>query len=259
MSAIEGPGVDPAPLPPASLDRVDILIVDDTAAQRMAVETVLTELGEHIVAVDSGREALRHLLDHDVAVILLDVNMPEMDGFETAALIRQRPRTRNVPIIFLTADTDELHAARGYSLGAVDYLFSPFLPEILRTKVKVFVELARMHVQARRHAEERVALATEQAARAAAEANNVRLGVLAEATRVLSRPLESASIAGDLLRAVLPYVADLAGVVSADAARSPAAEGGWRRGAAEGPLGPPRAGAARHRADAAAPPRVGSS
>ena len=124
-------------------------------------------------------------------MILLDVNMPEMDGFETAALIRQRPRTRNVPIIFVTADTDELHAARGYSLGAVDYLFSPFLPEILRTKVRVFVELARMHAQARRHAEERVALATEQAARAAAEATNLRLGVLAEATRVLTRPIES--------------------------------------------------------------------
>src|SRR5881397_1044157 len=208
MSAVEGPDGD----------RVDILVVDDMPGQRMAVESVLAELGENVVAVESGREALRYLLDHDVAVILLDVNMPEMDGFETAALVRQRPRTRNVPIIFLTADTDELHAARGYSLGAVDYLFSPFLPEILRTKVKVFVELARMHAQARRHAEERIALAAEQAARAAAEANNVRLGVLAEATRVLTRPLESASIAGDLLRAVLPYMADLAGVLLLDAA-----------------------------------------
>jgi signal transduction histidine kinase/DNA-binding response OmpR family regulator len=237
----------PEPLLPAARDRVDILIVDDTPAQRMAVESVLTELEENVVAVDSGREALRYLLDHDVAVILLDVNMPEMDGFETAALIRQRPRTRNVPIIFLTADTDELHAARGYSLGAVDYLFSPFLPEILRTKVKVFVELARMHAQARRHAEERIALAAEQAARAAAEANNVRLGVLAEATRVLTRPLESASIGGDLLRAVLPYMADLAGVMSGDVTRSLEAEGVWLRVDAEGRLGPPPAGAAVHR------------
>jgi signal transduction histidine kinase/DNA-binding response OmpR family regulator len=247
MSAVEEPGGGAVPLLPASSDRVDILIVDDTPGQRLAVETVLAELGENTVVVDSGREALRYLLDHDVAVILLDVNMPEMDGFETAALIRQRPRTRNVPIIFLTADTDELHAARGYSLGAVDYLFSPFLAEILRTKVKVFVELARMHAQARRHAEERVALATEQAARAVAEANNVRLGVLAEATRVLTRPLESASIAGDLLRAVLPYMADLAGVVPVDAARSPEAEGVWLRVDAEGRLGPPPAGIATHR------------
>jgi signal transduction histidine kinase/DNA-binding response OmpR family regulator len=247
MSAIEGPGGDPTPLLPASRDRVDILIVDDVSAQRMAVESVLAELGENVVAVDSGREALRYLLDHDVAVILLDVNMPEMDGFETAAMIRQRPRSRNVPIIFVTADTDELHAARGYSLGAVDYLFSPFLPEILRTKVKVFVELARMHAQARRHAEERVVLAAEQAARAAAEANNLRLGVLADATRVLTRPLESASIAGDLLRAVLPYVADLAGVVPADAARSSESEGVWLRVDADGRLGSPPAGIAAHR------------
>ncbi len=247
MSATEASGGSPVPLLPASRERVDILIVDDTAAQRMAVESVLAELGENVVAVDSGREALRHLLDHDVAVILLDVNMPEMDGFETAAMIRQRPRTRNVPIIFLTADTDELHAARGYSLGAVDYLFSPFLPDILRTKVKVFVELARMHAQARRHGEERVALASEQAARAAAEANNLRLGVLAEATRVLTRPLESASIAGDLLRAVLPYVADLAGVIPADAARTSEAEGVWLRVDREGRLGTPPAGIAAHR------------
>jgi CheY-like chemotaxis protein len=160
MSEVEEPSGASAPLLPAAHERVNILIVDDTVAQRMAVETVLTDLDENVVAVDSGREALRYLLDHDVAVILLDVNMPEMDGFETAAMIRQRPRTRNVPIIFVTADTDELHAARGYSLGAVDYLFSPFLPEILRTKVRVFVELARMHAQARRHGEERVALAT---------------------------------------------------------------------------------------------------
>src|SRR5207302_7269105 len=124
-----------------------------------ADESLLCELEEDVDVVDSGREALRYLLQHDVTVILLDVNMQEMDGFETAALIRQRPRTRNVPIIFLTADTDELHAARGYSLGAVDYLFSPFLPEILRTKVKAFVELARMHAQARRHAQVLAALA----------------------------------------------------------------------------------------------------
>jgi CheY-like chemotaxis protein len=203
------------PLPPASPPRVDILVVDDSPAQRMAVETVLVELGENVVAVGSGLEALRHLLDHDVAVILLDVNMPEMDGFETATLIRQRPRTRNTPIIFLTADTDELHAARGYSLGAVDYLFSPFLPEVLRTKVRVFVELARMHAQARRHAEEQVALAAEQAARAAAEESNLRLMVLAEASRVLTQSFESGSIAVDLLRSALPHVADVAGLVPA--------------------------------------------
>jgi signal transduction histidine kinase/DNA-binding response OmpR family regulator len=203
----------PSPSPDPGRERVDILIVDDVPSQRLSIETVLAELDERVVAVDSGREALRYLLDHDVAVILLDVNMPEMDGFETAAMIRQRPRSRSTPIIFLTADTDELHAARGYSLGAVDYLFSPFLPEILRTKVRVFVELARMSAQARRHAEQRVALAAEQAARAAAEDSNRRLQILAEATRVLTQPLERGSIATDLLGTVLPLVADVAGLV----------------------------------------------
>jgi CheY-like chemotaxis protein len=170
-----------------------ILVVDDLPEQRLTIEAALGDLGEPVVSLPSGADALKYLLDHDVAVILLDVNMPEMDGFETATLIRQRPRTRNVPIIFVTADTDELHAARGYSLGAVDYLFSPFLPDILRTKVKVFVELARMHTQAQRHAEERVAMAAEQAARAAAEAANARLEVLAlpRATGSASSPTRS--------------------------------------------------------------------
>jgi signal transduction histidine kinase/DNA-binding response OmpR family regulator len=229
------------PVPPA-VPRVDILVVDDTQAQRLAVETVLADLGENVVAVHSGREALRYLLDHDVAVILLDVNMPEMDGFETATLIRQRSRTRNTPIIFLTADTDELHAARGYSLGAVDYLFSPFMPEILRTKVRVFVELARMHAQVRRHAEERVALAVEQAARTAAEESNRRLMVLAEASRVLAQSLESGSITLDLLRAILPHVADVAGVVPAEGVGPSELTRTWLHVGSDGRLSPPTVG-----------------
>jgi signal transduction histidine kinase/DNA-binding response OmpR family regulator len=229
------------PVPPPR-PRVDILVVDDVPAQRLAIETVLADLGENIVAVDSGRDALRYLLDHDVAVILLDVNMPEMDGFETASLIRQRPRTRSTPIIFLTADTDELHAARGYSLGAVDYLFSPFMPEILRTKVRVFVELARMHAQARRYAEERVALAVEQAARTAAEESNRRLMVLAEASRVLAQSLESGSITLDLLRAILPHVADLAGFVPAEGVDPSELTRMWLHVGADGRLGAPTVG-----------------
>jgi signal transduction histidine kinase/DNA-binding response OmpR family regulator len=228
--------------PVPAVPRVDILVVDDTHAQRLAVETVLADLGENVVAVHSGREALRYLLDHDVAVILLDVNMPEMDGFETATLIRQRSRTRNTPIIFLTADTDELHAARGYSLGAVDYLFSPFMPEILRTKVRVFVELARMHAQARRHAEERVALAVEQAARTAAEESNRRLMVLAEASRVLAQSLESGSITLDLLRAILPHVADVAGVVPVEGVGPSELTRMWLHVGSDGRLSPPTVG-----------------
>ena len=99
---------------------VNILVVDDLGAQRLTIEVALGDLGENIVSVSSGREALKFLLKNDAAVVLLDVNMPGMDGFETAALIRQRPRNAHTPIIFLTADHDAMQVARGYALGAVD-------------------------------------------------------------------------------------------------------------------------------------------
>jgi two-component system, sensor histidine kinase and response regulator len=125
-------------------EAVKILLVDDQADNLLSAGAVLEALGEEVVTADSGREALRHLLDHDFAVIVLDVMMPEMDGFETAALIRERERSRHTPIIFLTAlGRSEEHIRRGYTLGAVDYLTKPFVPEILRTKVGVFVELHR--------------------------------------------------------------------------------------------------------------------
>ena len=101
----------------------------------------------------SGREALRHLLTEEFAVILLDVNMPDMDGFEAAALIRQRSSLQHVPIIFITAYGDEMHMARGYSLGAVDYIHAPVVPEVLRSKVSVFVELCQKTAQVRRQSE----------------------------------------------------------------------------------------------------------
>jgi hypothetical protein len=123
---------------------VKILLVDDQADNLLSAGAVLETLGEEVVKAESGREALRHLLDNDFAVIVLDVMMPEMDGFETAALIRQRERSRHTPIIFLTAlGRSEEHIKQGYVLGAVDYLGKPFVPEILRTKVGVFVELHR--------------------------------------------------------------------------------------------------------------------
>src|SRR3954453_7951448 len=102
--------------------KVNILIVDDKPEKILALEAVLEELGQEIVRAYSGRDALRALLNQDFAVILLDVNMPGMDGFETAQMIRQRPSTRDLPIIFVTAYGDETHVARGYSLGAVDYI-----------------------------------------------------------------------------------------------------------------------------------------
>src|SRR5436305_1358934 len=105
--------------------KVSILLVDDRPEKLLALEAVLEDLGQTIVRAYSGREALRHVLNHEFAVILLDVNMPGMDGFETAQLIRQRKSSQHVPIIFITAMGDEMHAARGYALGAVDYILSP--------------------------------------------------------------------------------------------------------------------------------------
>jgi signal transduction histidine kinase/DNA-binding response OmpR family regulator len=121
--------------------KASILLVDDRPDKLLALEAVLEDLNQKIVLAYSGREALRHVLEEDFAVILLDVNMPGMDGFETASLIRHRSNSRHTPIIFITAFGDEMHAARGYSLGAVDYILAPVLPEVLRTKVAVFVDL----------------------------------------------------------------------------------------------------------------------
>jgi two-component system, sensor histidine kinase and response regulator len=126
------------------VEPVKILLVDDSPENLLSAGAVLEALGQEVIKAESGREALRQLLDHDFAVILLDIMMPEMDGFETAALIRQRERSRLTPIIFLTAlGRSSEHMLRGYDLGAVDYMSKPFVPEILRSKVSVFVELHR--------------------------------------------------------------------------------------------------------------------
>lgn len=127
----------------AAGNRVKILLVDDTPENLVSLEAALESLGQELVLARSGREALRHLLDHDFAAILLDVKMPDMDGFETAELIRNRPRSRETPILFLTGYKNEEHLFRGYDLGAVDFLFKPIVPEVLRSKVAVFVELSR--------------------------------------------------------------------------------------------------------------------
>jgi len=142
---------------------VKILVVDDHQENLVALTAVLADSQQEVVTAGSGMEALRLLLRDDYAVILLDVQMPELDGFETARLIRERARSRHTPIVFLTAiNTDRTHVARGYSIGAVDYLFKPFDPEILRAKVASFVELARKtqdleaEVRQRERAEEEV-------------------------------------------------------------------------------------------------------
>ena len=132
-----------------------ILLVDDRPENLLALEGILEPLGQTLLYAHSGEDALRQLLLHDVAVILLDVQMPELDGFETAALIKQRERTRHIPIIFVTAiSKEEQQVFRGYSAGAVDYVFKPFNPDVLRSKVSVFIELHEKTAQLRRQAEQ---------------------------------------------------------------------------------------------------------
>ena len=127
-----------------TVTRIPILAVDDRPDNLLALEAVLDPLGLDIIRATSGHEALRHLLTADVALILLDVQMPELDGYETARLIKARVRTQNIPIIFLTArDKAMEHELAAYGTGAVDYLSKPFAPEVLRAKVQVFVDLWR--------------------------------------------------------------------------------------------------------------------
>jgi signal transduction histidine kinase len=132
----------------------DILVVDDNQSNLVAIEVALANLASRLVKASSGEEALRYLLHEDFAVILLDVQMPSMDGFETARLIRARQRTRHVPIIFVTGfDQQDEDVLEGYGLGAVDFLFKPIVPEVLRAKVGVFVELKRRSDEIARQAE----------------------------------------------------------------------------------------------------------
>jgi signal transduction histidine kinase/DNA-binding response OmpR family regulator len=197
-------------------DKIDILVVDDLPEKRLVLESVLADLGANIITAGSGEEALHEVLHHDFAVILLDVNMPGLDGFETATLIRQRRKSAHVPIIFITAYADEMHTAQGYSLGAVDYIFAPVVPEILRSKVRVFVDLFRMTQQVRRQAEQRLALMQEQVARAAAEEANRRLEFLARAGTVLGRSLDYEATARDAAKLAVPVLADLCAVTLAE-------------------------------------------
>ena len=131
-----------------------VLVVNDDSRQLLAITSLLEQPGLELLTATSGDAALKLLLDRDVAVIILDVMMPGLDGFETAALIRQRQRCANTPILFVTAfDHTQTHASRGYSLGAVDYIHAPFLPEVLRAKVGALVELFKKTEQVRQQAQ----------------------------------------------------------------------------------------------------------
>ncbi|MFI5197057.1 MAG: response regulator [Thermoanaerobaculia bacterium] len=192
-------------------DRAAILLVDDKPGKLLALRAVLSDLGEEIVEAQSGREALRHVLGREFCVILLDVNMPVMDGFETASLIRQRKLSEHTPIIFVTAYGDDTHVARGYSLGAVDYIVAPVVPDVLRSKVAVFVDLfrkaAQIHAQAeslRKHADQLQRLTRASLAINAALSLEAMLGVVAESARELL----------DAREAVVDSLVDDAGLVT---------------------------------------------
>src|SRR3984957_7798289 len=126
---------------PATI-RANVLIVDDREGNLVALEAILHPLGQNVVRAKSGTDALRHLLKDEFALILMDVQMPDLNGFETTNLIKSRLKCRYIPIIFITAVSTELkYVYRGYEAGAVDYISKPFNPEILRSKVGVFVDL----------------------------------------------------------------------------------------------------------------------
>ena len=142
--------------------KAKILVVDDNAGKRLALVSVLESLNQNVITADSGRDALRALLEHEFAVILLDVQMPIMNGFETARLIRSRPQSESTPIIFVTAfSRGETDMVEGYSIGAVDFIFTPIIPEVLRAKVSVFVDLYHKIQAIKRH-EEHLEILVEQ-------------------------------------------------------------------------------------------------
>ncbi len=197
----------------APMERSNILIVDDSLDKRVVFRTILEELDQKIVTASSGEEALRWLLDNECAVILLDVNMPGMDGLETAEMIRARRKSAHTPIIFITAFADEMHTARGYSLGAVDYILSPVVPNILRSKVRALVQLHGLNAELKRRADERVALVKEQAARSMAEDSQRRAHFLAEATQVMASSLDVDTILKGASGLMVPFLADYCAVV----------------------------------------------
>jgi len=182
-------------------DRANILLVDDRADKLMALETILSSLGQNLLLAHSGTEALRLLLQQDFALIVLDVSMPVMDGFETASLIRQRKNSELTPIIFISAvNYSDIHLSRGYSLGAVDYILAPIVPEILRAKASFFIELHKKTEQLKRHAEMQAQLIREQAARAEAEAaNKAKDRFIAMLSHELRTPLTPVLLASSLL------------------------------------------------------------
>jgi len=180
----------PAAAAAAPLDPVNILLVDDTPSRLLAYRTVLGDLGENLFEASSGTEALKLLMQHEFALILLDINMPGIDGFETAHLIHEHPRFEKTPIIFVTAvNINEMDRLRGYTLGAVDYVMVPIVPEILRSKVIVLAELYRkrreLEIANRRLASANEALQAEKTRELAVLNESLRLTNIELASRFM--------------------------------------------------------------------------
>ena len=186
-------------------EKANILVVDDLPEKLLVFSSILEELGQNLVTVRSGSEALKEVLAREFAVILLDVNMPDIDGLETGRLIRQYKKSAHTPIIFITAYADEMQTAQGYSLGAVDYILSPVRPDVLRSKVKVFVELYQMQQRTR-------AMAEGEIARASAEEARRRASFLAHASHELGASLDLEQGMRRLVDLVVPHVCDAAAV-----------------------------------------------
>ena len=198
----------PVPLPME--EKVNILVVDDLADKRLAFREVLEDLDENLILVSSGAEALRELLEREFAVIVLDVNMPDIDGIETAELIRKHGRTSHTPIIFVTAYADEMQTERGYELGAVDYILTPVVPAILRSKVRVFVDLYRAQRRAAK-------VARAEAGRAAGRSGAAQLGFdRAREPRARRLRSNSESSMERLLEVLVPTRRRLRGAVGRD-------------------------------------------
>jgi signal transduction histidine kinase len=179
-------------------EKVNILMVDDQPAKLLSYEAILSDLGEHLIKATSAREALEYLLKTDIAVVLMDVSMPEMDGFELAAMMRQHPRYQKTAIIFVSAvHLTELDRLKGYEAGAVDYVPVPVIPEILRAKVTVFAELYRktrqleaLNQELERRVEERTA--ELEASTARLRESEARLRVILESEREARKSAEAA-------------------------------------------------------------------
>jgi CheY-like chemotaxis protein len=193
------------------VQKAKILLVDDRPENLLALEAILSALDQTLVRASSGEEALKALLTDDFAVILLDVQMPGMDGFETAAHIKRRERTRDIPIIFLTAiNHGPHHTFRGYAAGAVDYISKPFDPWVLRAKVSVFVELYMKNCQLREQAA-LLRLQLEQGGHAGGDGGKEPVGLIAE----LSARLAAVEEQAEALSKQLDDSADAAAVATA--------------------------------------------